>query len=358
VKGVRDPHAPADARAKAGLTLCMIVRDEAENLARCLDSVHGVAGELVVVDTGSRDATVDIARTYGAVVAHHVWRDDFAAARNQGLDLATGEWVLVLDADEELTPEGRRQIPALLQDSLVTGYLLQIANILAPGDPPALELSAALRLFRNHPAYRFQGALHEQVGPSILAAHPAAVIAQAPVQILHHGYQTQVMAARAKGSRNRRIAERMVANDPADPVARGSLGIECSLAGEHAAAREQFDLARSLAPPGSPWHAQMTKHLAVTLCHLELWSEAADLLADALPLYPRYTDLLYLYGLALGQSGDALASAAALTQSLLAGPAPCPPYTSVDPEAGGRKAQLALALLQRAEPPDSPAERR
>jgi glycosyltransferase involved in cell wall biosynthesis len=87
------------------ISLCMIVKDEAENLPRCLESVQDLVHECIVVDTGSTDATCDIATRYGARVHSFTWNNDFAAARNVSLDYATGDWVLVLDADEVLTPE-------------------------------------------------------------------------------------------------------------------------------------------------------------------------------------------------------------------------------------------------------------
>ena len=92
--------------AVGGLTLCMIVRNEQERLPRCLASVAGLVDELVVVDTGSTDATARIAREHGAIVIDHDFsRPDFAQARNRGLDAATGAMVLVLDADEAMLPQ-------------------------------------------------------------------------------------------------------------------------------------------------------------------------------------------------------------------------------------------------------------
>src|SRR5438477_6471542 len=92
----------ADRRPR--LTVCMIVKNEAANLRRALASVGPVADELVVVDTGSTDDSAAVAAELGARVAHFAWCDDFAAARNAALALASGAWILSLDADEELDP--------------------------------------------------------------------------------------------------------------------------------------------------------------------------------------------------------------------------------------------------------------
>ncbi len=84
------------------ISVCMMVKDEADKLTRCLMSARRLADEIVVVDTGSSDATPEIAERFGAVVKYSPWRDDFSFHRNESLEMATGDWVLILDADEEL----------------------------------------------------------------------------------------------------------------------------------------------------------------------------------------------------------------------------------------------------------------
>ena len=84
------------------ITVCLIVKNEEQFLAQCLKSVRGFAAQIVVVDTGSTDRTVEIAREFGAEIYSFAWCDDFAAARNAALEHATGDWILMLDADEEL----------------------------------------------------------------------------------------------------------------------------------------------------------------------------------------------------------------------------------------------------------------
>ena len=86
---------------KPTLSLCMIVKDEESMLANCLKSVNGYVDEIIVVDTGSSDRTVEIAEEHGAKVFHHQWENDFSKHRNQAIGYASGDWILVLDADEE-----------------------------------------------------------------------------------------------------------------------------------------------------------------------------------------------------------------------------------------------------------------
>src|SRR5689334_22423544 len=108
--------------------LSMIVKNEAKTIAACLRSVSGVVSQTVIADTGSIDGTGTIARQLGAQVIEIPWADHFAEARNAALRLMETDWVLVLDADEELDDEAKQQIPRLLKKSNAGGYLVPIRN--------------------------------------------------------------------------------------------------------------------------------------------------------------------------------------------------------------------------------------
>lgn len=151
------------------LSLCMIVKNEQAVLPRCLESVRALAPEIIVVDTGSTDATREVAANHGAAVFAFDFRVvDFAAARNYALAQANGRWILVLDADERLEPA---DIP-LLQEQIArgenAGYYLERLNLRA--NPDGSTTDYVIRLFANQPGYRFHGRVHETVDASILAA--------------------------------------------------------------------------------------------------------------------------------------------------------------------------------------------
>src|SRR5205823_5094968 len=96
--------------SSAPVSLCMIVKNEEENLAACLQSVQGLVKEMIIVDTGSTDRTKEIAASFGAKVYDFTWIDNFAAARNESLRHATGRWIFWLDADERLDETNRRRL--------------------------------------------------------------------------------------------------------------------------------------------------------------------------------------------------------------------------------------------------------
>lgn len=206
------------------LSLSMIVRDEAERLEACLRSVQGFVDEMVVVDTGSRDDTVAIARGLGATVHQIAWPGDFAPARNQALQWLTGDWVLVLDADEQLRPEAR----APLQDLMAQPDLLLI-NLLRQ-ELGALQspYSNVSRLFRRHPAIHWSRAYHSLVDDSVaelMQREPHWRIADcSEPALLHDGYRPELLADGNKAKRLRQAMEAELRERPDDPYACAKLG--------------------------------------------------------------------------------------------------------------------------------------
>lgn len=198
---------------KARVSLCMIVRDEAENLPRCLEAAAPYHDELCIVDTGSTDDTVAIAESYGARVKRIEWPDDFAVARNVSLEMATGDWILVLDADEVLRPDMTHELDAIVDDGRAIAAFLRFTN---HGDDGKRVSCLILRLFRNDPSHRFEGAIHEQVVPSILrtADRTGQRIVDQALHIDHDGYRTSVNVARDKDARNRKHFEAALAKEP------------------------------------------------------------------------------------------------------------------------------------------------
>src|SRR5690554_4051082 len=113
---------------KPTLTVCIIARDEEDNIKRALASVRPYASEILVVDTGSTDNTATVAAAMGATVLQFQWINDFSAARNFALDHAAGEWVLMLDADEVLRASTAGHLNSLLADPDVDAYRVNLVN--------------------------------------------------------------------------------------------------------------------------------------------------------------------------------------------------------------------------------------
>lgn len=202
----------------------MIVRNEAERLERCLDSVAGFVDEMVVVDTGSDDGTAAIAARCGASVHHLAWPGDFAPARNHALDLVRGDWVLVLDGDEWLRPEARPPLRALMEQPQVLLVNLLRQEVGAAQSP----FSSVSRLFRRHAAIRWSGRYHAMVDDSVatvLEREPHwQVLTCGEPALVHEGYRPELLAASGKAARLRQAMEAELAARPGDPYACAKLG--------------------------------------------------------------------------------------------------------------------------------------
>lgn len=208
----------------ATISLCMIVKDEAERLAACLTSAQPIVDELVIVDTGSTDNTADIARQFGAAVRHRSWDNDFAAARNQALSYATMDWVLVLDADEYLTPQAITKIPEAIANEQRLVVNLIRHEIGAAQSP----YSVVSRLFRRHPDIRFSRPYHAMIDDSVaelMAQNTQWQVAQLPdITIAHDGYQADAISRLNKLERAQQALERFYATHPADSYVCSKLG--------------------------------------------------------------------------------------------------------------------------------------
>ncbi len=220
------------------LTACLIARNEEKFIARCLASVRGLADQIVVVDTGSTDRTVEIAKEHGAEVHSFAWCDDFSAGRNAALEHVRGDWVLVLDADEELTAEGREVLLQEMRAGDAMAYRLPIVDVGKEDEGH----SYVPRLFRNAPGLFYVGRIHEQVFSSVEVRRTEWGLENkfSKATLLHHGYTEQVSQERDKNARNLRLLELAIEEMPDEPNLLMNYGLELTRAGKLDAALEQY----------------------------------------------------------------------------------------------------------------------
>jgi len=201
----------------------MIVRNEESRLKACLEAATPWVDEICIVDTGSTDDTVRIARRMGARVERFEWRDDFARARNVSLEMATESWVLVLDADETLTSASGPAMREAICDPNAQAWSVTIDNI----DPQGrITPSASVRLFRNRPEIRFNRPVYESVSDSLRALQ-ITTVNPCDVHLHHVGTLPEVLAMTDRHSRNLAILKRRVAEEGEDVFSAYQLA--CSL---------------------------------------------------------------------------------------------------------------------------------
>lgn len=208
------------------LSLCMIVKNEAQFLQQCLESVQSIVDEIIIVDTGSTDNTLEIASEFDAKLYEFEWTGDFSEARNQALEQATCDWILVLDADEIISPETLNHIPQLIQmpTETPTGYQVKIRNLHSQNNDVDVVEHYMLRLFPNHPQLRFKGMIHEQLGPTD-PQFAFERLATPDVLILHYGYTGEIMDSRDKFQRNYELIQAALQQEPDNPFHWFNLGL-------------------------------------------------------------------------------------------------------------------------------------
>jgi len=227
-----EPSTAGTPRGEPRLSLCMIVRDEEERLGECLDTVRGLVDEIVVVDTGSTDRTVELAEKYGARIGHFAWCDDFAAARNESLKLATGDWIMWLDADDRLPVEHHGEIRRLLSEGRDRAYFFVL-------DDRGYESVSCLqmRLFPNLDGVTFEMPIHEQVTPSL--ARLGIDTVSTDIAVVHTGYTTPEVVSEKK-QRYLGIMERWLEEHPGDYIVRSHVALTHHTTGSLQTALEHY----------------------------------------------------------------------------------------------------------------------
>lgn len=231
------------------LSAVLIVRNEAKHIAECIESVRPVCDEIVVVDTGSTDDTVSIATNMGAVVGAFDWCDDFSAARNHALSLATSTWCLWIDADERLDPTSYGAFLSAIVRPQFGGYTIPIVNFLNKDEAQDQIIHTPCRLFRRLPGVQFEGRIHEQIAPSIQRL--GLPIAMLEARILHYGYRESEVAEKRKHERTISLLTLALEENPEDDFQQFNLANAYYTAGKYEEALPWFEKAAESMQPGA-----------------------------------------------------------------------------------------------------------
>ena len=346
------------------ISVALIVKDESDLLAQCLSSIRAAADEICVVDTGSRDDTVDIARRFDARVSSFPWADDFSAARNVSLDRCTGDWVFILDVDERIAAEDLPRIRALADGPLDCGYRFITRNYTpvvsvsefhpcAPDDPlargfPGWHPSVKVRLFPNRIGARFEGKVHEIVTPSLEARGVRLLSCDVPIH--HYAYLKSAARLAGKQALYLRLGLEKIAANPSDPNAYAELGNQYAEVGDFARAaaayrdslqrdpsnaavlkdlggvlyllgrREEAKHALRLALERNPSLGDAWRNLGVVAVNELAWPLAVECFERGLALDPSWADGHRYLSLALEGEGRLAEAAASAREAVAANP--------------------------------------
>ncbi|MBS2967891.1 glycosyltransferase [Metabacillus sp. KIGAM252] len=283
----------------------MIVKNEESSIERCLKSVEGIVSEKIIVDTGSEDRTIELCKEHQAHVFPYEWNDSFADARNFGLTHASGDWILWLDADEELGTFEKEDLTMYLsqaQSSILSLPVIHYYGDALPVQTNQAHLYHQNRLFKNQAGIKFYNRIHEiPLLPN--GADEKTDILALPVH--HYGYLKEIAEKKQKSSRNLRLLE-IEAEEPGH-----SPWIEYHLASEYYR-HGKIELAFALVnqsilkfiQEGKMPPSMLYKLKYTILLDTNNTEGTREGLEKALLLYPDYTDLHFYKGMILYQERD------------------------------------------------------
>lgn len=282
------------------MSAALIVRDESRFIEECLQSLVGRADEIVVVDTGSHDDTIEKAQRFPIKLHHFAWCNDFSAARNFALEQATGDWILYIDADERL------DVPKLSLLDSVLGDFGKVAWKLRFHPRVDWTAYAEPRLFRNDPRIRFRGVIHESMleGIKSVALLDDKEIAICDLTLQHVGYEDDQTH---KNSRNIPLLQKRLAHDPTHLYSWWHLGNSLLLAGDQNGAMAAWTRGTAVAAARQPKARSIQDSLcALSLIKLKIKRDEPidSLLEEALALYPSHLALRWIKATCALDCGD------------------------------------------------------
>lgn len=327
------------------ISLCMIVKNEAEMLPECLARVADHVDQIVVVDTGSTDDTREIAHSFGAQVVEFPWNGSFSDARNAALDHATGDWILYLDADEHMVDGDGAQLRELARKTWYEGLYLIETHFTGEDDIGVQSTHTPMRMFQRREQYRWEGIVHEQVMnqmPTWLSER----FAHTTVRIDHYGYLKSIIDDRDKRQRNLTLLMQQ-AEERRDTFVCFNIGSEYGAIHDWTSARPWFEeaLQRAREHDGEGWQQQQFAPMLVmrTVTSRRGTGDldaAIALIDEALGWWPEFTDLEFERALILRSLERDADAERAVERCLSMGDAPAR-FVAVQ----GRGSHQARALL-------------
>ena len=280
----------------------MIVKNEENFLEKCLISAALVVDEIVILDTGSTDGTIKIAEKFGAKIYHFSWTGDFSEARNKALEYVTGDWVLQLDADEELADENKSTIQQLMLRDDPVGYLTKIVNFVTmpDGNKEIIE-HYAMRLFPKHPDIFYKQPIHEQISYRVECLDGSHTVLPldrsfSPLTIYHYGYHKQLVKDRNKTNRNTTILKDILNKDNKNAFQHFNLGIALSEEEKYEEALNEYLTAIALEKPEISYYPMILIYTSYIYTRLGRYDEALKHAMRATKLAPRLYDAAYFLG--------------------------------------------------------------
>lgn len=291
--------------AKPQLSLCMIVRDNERTIEACLKSIRPWVDEMIVVDTGSKDRTPEIAKGLGAHVFHFPWPDSFSVARNESIKHAQGKWIFWMDSDDVIDTANGRKLRELAYSPAVPSLMGYVLQVHCPGSGEdgqhSITVVDHIKLFRNLPTLRFEGRIHEQILPAI-RSHEGET-AWTDIFVTHAGYDHSPEGQKRKLDRDLRLLHLELKDRPHHPFTLFNLGMTYSDMKEHAKAVDYLRQSLKHAGPGESHLRKVYSLLVYSYAQLGKQDEAWQVCQEGVGQFPQDVELKFRKAILLHDAG-------------------------------------------------------
>lgn len=287
-------------KQRADISACLMVKNEEELLPGCLDSIRDWVTEIIVVDTGSTDRTVEIAREYGARVFHQTWEDDFSRHRNYSIEQATGDWIFIIDADERIFTEDVSLIQGAVNADNYAILSLNIYNVYGENED-RVTYSNSVRFFKRSLELRYEGIVHND-----LVLPKDEPILRTRIRLKHLGYDLSPERMKQKFARTIALLEKQLEADPDNAFtlfnyAELLRGVDPIIKPENArkivrASSRVVELTQPDDPVKRHLHLMCLNHLAAVYLSLKEYDQALQYCRRALEMRPDYHDAIMYSG--------------------------------------------------------------
>lgn len=275
------------------ISLCMIVKDEEQNLKNCLKNIKNKVDEIIIVDTGSTDKTVEIAKKYTDKVFNFKWCDDFAAARNYSIEKAKNDWILVLDADEVVELFNRESLDGFINSDGKQLGRIKIINTFEDTSGKKRIIERVSRIF-NKKYFKYYGMIHEQIVPIGELDYKTLEV---DITIKHIGYEKNIVNNKNKISRNKKMLQKAIKEKNDDSYLQYQLGKTFFMEKDYVEAKASFETAMKLGVNTKYEYAQdLIESYGYTLINLKRYKEAL-ILKEYDEVYKNNADFNFVMGL-------------------------------------------------------------
>ncbi|WP_099191483.1 glycosyltransferase [Tepidibacter mesophilus] len=281
---------------KKTISLCMIVKNEEKYLHRCLSSIEDLVDEIIIVDTGSIDNTIGIAKEFSAKIYHYEWDNNFSNARNFSLSHATKDWIILMDADDEFVSDDKEKFIDIVNTSNKHGHYFKTLSYAGDRVGENIVSNLNLRLIKNINKYKFIGAIHEQID-CISGDIEYKNFSSEDIRVIHYGYLNDVAKDKNKRQRNIGIIKEELEKNPNNNFHLFNLGNEYFAMGDNEKAFELFDSAYKKLDFNSGYASKLVIRRIMCLHQLKRDELALKSINEGLEKYPKFTDLEFMKGM-------------------------------------------------------------